>query len=350
MAASGGFWSAAGQALEIEAGLLLIHLQLQHQLFWLALRALAPPPPPSHPLHVRNAAACCRLSPVSHHSPLDLALTLPSPPPDPVVETIHSDPIPLWSPHPAPPVNLAQGKEIGTHKHEQTVRDLPLGLLLVHTNGSMDDGGAVSAGVAAKLWDGGKVKEEVKVKRWQRDRKGMGQHQTVYTCKLEGLRLALYTLLVTQTADLPLAALISLDVTSALTHSTDLALSSGQHLRLAIRHIFEVLKRTRKDLDVHLSWSPGHVMRRSRQRRRCGRRRRQRGHGTSTWSSRRAWSSRRTWRVASHSCQPWQSSRASRRASFDSAQVLCGPLPPTRHPALPTTHRHIRPEQALQTI
>uniref|UniRef100_A0A0K3CQZ3 BY PROTMAP: gi/342319148/gb/EGU11098.1/ Pol-like protein [Rhodotorula glutinis ATCC 204091] n=1 Tax=Rhodotorula toruloides TaxID=5286 RepID=A0A0K3CQZ3_RHOTO len=169
----------------------------------------------------------------------------------------------MVSPNPAPPVDLARGKENGTHEHEQTVRNLPLGSLLVYTDGSMGDAGDVEAGVAAKLWDGGRVvlaeKEGVDVELWQSERRRMGQLQTVYTGELEGLRLALSSLLITQTANSPLAALISLDNTSALTHSTNPTSSSGQHLRLAIRQAFEELARTRKDLVVSLSWSLGHV-------------------------------------------------------------------------------------------
>ncbi|BGP73826.1 hypothetical protein NBRC10513v2_007249 [Rhodotorula toruloides] len=99
----------------------------------------------------------------------------------------------------------------------------------------MGDSGLVGAGVAARVWNGGKVvlaeKEEVDIELWQRERKGMGQRQTVYTGELEGLRMALSSLLITQTADTPLAALISLNNTSAHTHSTDPTPSSGQHLR-----------------------------------------------------------------------------------------------------------------------
>ncbi|KAJ8294879.1 putative RNA-directed DNA polymerase from transposon BS [Rhodotorula toruloides] len=250
-AVTGGFRSAAGEALEIEAGLLPVHLQLQNQLFRLALRALSASP--SHPLHHRALAARLRPSHTSHRSPLDLALANPLLPPDLAVEPIHPDPIPPWSPNPAPRVDLARGKELGAYKHEQTVRDLQLGSLLVYTDGSMGDGGFVSAGVAARLWDSGKVrlaeKEEVEIELWQRERRGMGQLQTVYTGELEGLRLALSSLLVTQIADTPLRALISLDNTSALIHSTDPSPSSGQHLRLAIRQAFEDLKCTRKDVD-----------------------------------------------------------------------------------------------------
>ncbi|BGO95168.1 hypothetical protein JCM10020v2_006880 [Rhodotorula toruloides] len=87
----------------------------------------------------------------------------------------------------------------------------------------------------------------------------MGQRQSVYTGELEGLRLALSSLLATQPADPPLPVLFSLNNTSALSHSTDLTPSSGQHLRLAIQQAFEKLARTQKDLLVSLSWSPGHV-------------------------------------------------------------------------------------------
>ncbi|GAA6045616.1 hypothetical protein NBRC10513_005034 [Rhodotorula toruloides] len=127
----------------------------------------------------------------------------------------------------------------------------------------MGESGLLGAGVAARLWDSGKVllaeKEEVDVGLWQRERKGMGQRQTVYTGELEGLRRALSSLLVTQIADRPLIALISLDNTSALAPSTDPTPSSGQYLRLAIRQAFEELARIRKDVLVSLSWSPGHV-------------------------------------------------------------------------------------------
>ncbi|BGO96362.1 hypothetical protein NBRC10512_003239 [Rhodotorula toruloides] len=177
MAVTGGFCSAAGEALEVEAGLLPIHLQLQNHLFRLALCALSAPP--SHPLQVRTTAARRRPGTAAHRSPLNLALTNPLLPPDLVVETIHPDPTPPWSPNPAPAVEVAQGKEIGTHEHEETVRDLPLGSLLVYTDRSMGESGVVGAGVAAKLWDGGKVvlaeKAEVEVELWQRERKGMGQ-------------------------------------------------------------------------------------------------------------------------------------------------------------------------------
>ncbi|KAJ8291412.1 hypothetical protein OF846_005436 [Rhodotorula toruloides] len=60
------------------------------------------------------------------------------------------------------------------------------------------------------------------------------------------------------TADPPSHVLLSVDNTSALTHSTDPAPSSGQHLRLAIRETLEELQRTCVS-QVILSWSPGHV-------------------------------------------------------------------------------------------
>ncbi|KAK4330159.1 RNase H domain-containing protein [Rhodotorula toruloides] len=240
----------------------LVHLQLQNQLFRLALRALAAPP--SHPLHARVVAARRRPAYAPHRSPLDLALTNPILPPDIVVETIHPDPIPPWSPDPAPPVELANGKEIGTQEHEEVIREMASGSLLINTDASMGEPGLVGAGMAARLWQKGerivtKEGEEVDVELWQRERRRMGQRQTVYTGELDGLRLALASLLVTQSADTLLAVLISLDNTSALTHSTDLTPSSGQHLRLAIRQALEELARTRKDILVRLSWSPGHV-------------------------------------------------------------------------------------------
>ncbi|GAA6058001.1 hypothetical protein NBRC10513_007309 [Rhodotorula toruloides] len=217
MAVTGGFRSAAGEALEIEAGLLPTHLQLQNHLLRLALRALAAPP--SHPLHARTAAARNCPAHASYRSPLDLALANPLLPPNLVVETIHPDPVPPWSPNPAPSVDLARGKEIGTHEHEMVVRDLPIGSLLVYTDGSMGESGMVGAGVAAQLWDGKRVKlaekEVMDVGLWQRERRKMGQHQTVYTGELEGLRLALASLLLTQTADSLLTTLISLDNTRA---------------------------------------------------------------------------------------------------------------------------------------
>lgn len=97
------------------------------------------------------------------------------------------------------------------------------------------------------------------VELWQQTRTRMGQHQTVYTGKLKGLQLALATLHATQTADRPLVALLSLNNTSALTHATDPAPLSAQHLRLTIRQAFENLERTKKDITVHLLWLPGHV-------------------------------------------------------------------------------------------
>ncbi|PRQ71732.1 hypothetical protein AAT19DRAFT_9847 [Rhodotorula toruloides] len=220
----------------------LVHLQLQNQLFRLALRALAAPP--SHPLHARVVAARRRPAYAPHRSPLDLALTNPILPPDIVVETIHPDPIPPWSPDPAPPVELANGKEIGTQEHEEVIREMASGSLLINTDASMGEPGLVGAGMAARLWQKGerivtKEGEEVDVELWQRERRRMGQRQT--------------------SADTLLAVLISLDNTSALTHSTDLTPSSGQHLRLAIRQALEELARTRKDILVRLSWSPGHV-------------------------------------------------------------------------------------------
>ncbi|GAA6058155.1 hypothetical protein NBRC10513_007298 [Rhodotorula toruloides] len=92
MVVTSRFRSAAGEALEIEAGLLPIHLQLQNQLFCLALRALSAPR--LHPLHNRTTAAHRRPIHASHRSPLDLAPANPLLPPDLTVETIHPDPIP----------------------------------------------------------------------------------------------------------------------------------------------------------------------------------------------------------------------------------------------------------------
>ncbi|CDR48848.1 hypothetical protein NBRC10512_005718 [Rhodotorula toruloides] len=176
---------------------------------------------PSHPLHHRTIATRQRPIHSSHRLPLDLALANPLLPPDLDVESIHPDPIPPWSPDPAPAVDLARGKAIGTYEHVQIVRDLPPGSLLVYTDGSMGESGLVGAGMAARVWTGGKVLlaegEEADVGLWQRERRKMGQRQTVYTGELEGLRLALASLLVTQTADSPLVALVSLDNTAALT-------------------------------------------------------------------------------------------------------------------------------------
>ncbi|GAA6058141.1 hypothetical protein NBRC10513_004917 [Rhodotorula toruloides] len=64
---------------------------------------------------------------------------------------------------------------------------------------------------------------------------------------------------VQQTADPPSHVLLSVDNTSALTHSTDPAPTSGQHLRLAIRRTFEQLQCTVVSTIVLLSWSPGHT-------------------------------------------------------------------------------------------
>lgn len=105
MAITGGFRSAASMALNVEAGLLPIHLQFQWQLFRLALRALAAPP--SHPLHHCTSAVQNRRTNALHKSPLNLALANPLLPHDLVVEVIHPDPIPPWSPDPAPPINVA---------------------------------------------------------------------------------------------------------------------------------------------------------------------------------------------------------------------------------------------------
>ncbi|GAA6057913.1 hypothetical protein NBRC10513_002947 [Rhodotorula toruloides] len=100
MAVTGGFRSAAGEALDIVAGHLPIHLQLQNRLFHLALRTLTAPP--THPLHARTIAARrCPLH-APHRTPLDLALVNPFLEPNLAVETIHPDPIPPWSPDPAP--------------------------------------------------------------------------------------------------------------------------------------------------------------------------------------------------------------------------------------------------------
>ncbi|EGU10936.1 2-hydroxymuconic semialdehyde dehydrogenase [Rhodotorula toruloides ATCC 204091] len=79
MAVTGGFRSAAGEAQEIEAGLLPVHLQLQNQLFRLALRALAAPF--LHPLHARTIAARRRPAHASYRSPLDLGRCSTSPSP-----------------------------------------------------------------------------------------------------------------------------------------------------------------------------------------------------------------------------------------------------------------------------
>ncbi|BGP01165.1 hypothetical protein JCM10021v2_004864 [Rhodotorula toruloides] len=95
-AVTGGFRSAAGEALDIVAGLLPIYLQLQDQLFHLALRALTAPP--SHPLHAHTAVARSRPALVSYRSPLDLTLTNPLLPSNLAVETIHPNPNPALVP------------------------------------------------------------------------------------------------------------------------------------------------------------------------------------------------------------------------------------------------------------
>uniref|UniRef100_A0A0K3CPZ3 BY PROTMAP: gi/342318905/gb/EGU10861.1/ Pol-like protein [Rhodotorula glutinis ATCC 204091] n=2 Tax=Rhodotorula toruloides TaxID=5286 RepID=A0A0K3CPZ3_RHOTO len=257
MAVSGGFRSAAGEALRLEAGLLPIHLQLNRSVFRLGLRALSAMP--THPLHKRTSRA--RSLPATRHpSPLNYALAFPLLA-NAIVEPIHPDPTPPWSPSPAPLVDMAHGKGIGTHEHAQLVISLPTGSLLIYSDGSMNESGVVGAGVAGKQWDG-KAKivleegEEVEVEGWETASKGMGQHQTVYAGELQGILLALKA--VQQTADAPSHVLLSVDNTSALTHSTDPAPTPGQYLRLAIRKALEELERTCVST-IHLSWLPGHV-------------------------------------------------------------------------------------------
>uniref|UniRef100_A0A0K3CQ65 BY PROTMAP: gi/342320283/gb/EGU12224.1/ Pol-like protein [Rhodotorula glutinis ATCC 204091] n=1 Tax=Rhodotorula toruloides TaxID=5286 RepID=A0A0K3CQ65_RHOTO len=231
---------------------------LDRAVFRLGLRALSAVP--SHTLHNRISRA--RRSPATrHHSPLDRALDfqLLS---NALVEPIHPDPIPPWSPNPAPPVTLARGKETGTYEHCQLIKSLPAGSLFVYSDGSMGESGFVGASMAGRQWDGkSKVVlskgEEVEVEGWETRSKGLGQHQTVYAGELEGIRMALHAVL--QTADRPPHILLSVDNTSALTHLTDPAPTSGQHLRLAIRGTFEKLKRTCVSTTIILSWSPGHV-------------------------------------------------------------------------------------------
>ncbi|GAA6058401.1 hypothetical protein NBRC10513_007086 [Rhodotorula toruloides] len=173
MAVSGGFRSAAGEALEVESGLLPIHLELDRAVFCLGLRALSATP--SHPLHDR--INCARRSPATRHpSPLDRALSflLLS---HSTVEPIHPDPIPPWLPNPAPPVTLARGKEMGTYEHTQLVKLLPAGSLLVYSDGSLGDSGVVRAGIAGRQWDRtSKVVleegEEVEVEEWEAGARG----------------------------------------------------------------------------------------------------------------------------------------------------------------------------------
>jgi hypothetical protein len=64
---------------------------------------------------------------------------------------------------------------------------------------------------------------------------------------------------VRQAANAPAQIVFSLNNTSALTHSTDPAPTSGQHLCLAIRRTLEELKHTHVSTSVLLSSSPGHV-------------------------------------------------------------------------------------------
>ncbi|EMS22840.1 reverse transcriptase [Rhodotorula toruloides NP11] len=258
MAVCGGFRSAAGKALEVESGLLPIHLELDRTVFRLGLRALSATP--EHPLHARTVRA--RRSPaIRHPSPLDRALDFPLLH-HATFEPIHPCPIPPWSPDPAPPVTLARGKEMGTYEHTQLVKSLPAGSLLVYSDGSMGDSGVVGAGIAGRQWDGeSKVVldegEEVEVEEWESRSKGLGQCQTVYAGELAGIHLALQA--VQHTADPPPHILLSVDNTSALSHSTDPSPSSGQYLRLTNRGLLEEIRRTQVSTTIHLSWSPGHV-------------------------------------------------------------------------------------------
>ncbi|BGP36097.1 Pre-mRNA-splicing helicase BRR2 [Rhodotorula toruloides] len=78
----------------------------------------------------------------------------------------------------------------------------------------------------------------------------------MYAGELQGILLALQAVQYTTDAS---HILISVDNTSALTHSTYPSLTSGQHLRLAVRQMFKDLQRTLLSTQIFLSWSPGHV-------------------------------------------------------------------------------------------
>ncbi|GAA5963395.1 hypothetical protein JCM10213_008311, partial [Rhodosporidiobolus nylandii] len=245
---SGGFGTAAREALEVKAGLPPLEHRLALTHLKLALRALSAPP--SHPLHLPTQLALARPSP-PHPSPPHAALASPLLPPLLRVEPILPDPVAPWEEEPPVAILIAKSKEESVKLHERAAAAAEEGDVMVYTDGSLMEG-ETGAGVLFE------VRSEGESLRAGRSRE-MGQYQGVYQGELEALRIAFTSL----PSFLPPSSTARVrtfaDNQSAVTLPFDPRPTSAQHLRLAIRRAAHALNKTHPYVCVRLYWVAGHA-------------------------------------------------------------------------------------------
>ncbi|GAA5960776.1 hypothetical protein JCM10213_004816, partial [Rhodosporidiobolus nylandii] len=245
---SGGFGTAAREALEVEAGLPPLEHRLALTHLKLALRALSPPP--SHPLHLPTQLALARPSP-PHPSPLHAALASPLLPPLLRVEPILPDPVAPWEEEPPVAILIAKSKEESVKLHERAAAAAGEGDVMVYTNGSLMEG-ETGAGVLFE------VRSEGESLRAGRSRE-MGQYQGVYQGELEALRIAFTSLPSFLPPSSTARVRIFADNQFAVALPFDPRPTSAQHLRLAIRRAAHALNKTHPYVRVRLYWVAGHA-------------------------------------------------------------------------------------------
>ncbi|GAA5995469.1 hypothetical protein JCM11641_003824, partial [Rhodosporidiobolus odoratus] len=246
----GGFRSASREAMEVEAGLQPVHLELALAHVRLALRAAVAAP--SHPLHspARLALAALAKGPPKHPSPLHLAFSSSLVPRNAVLETVHAEPVALWEPAPRVTIAVEESKERAKEVHDAVLLKVREQDMVIFTDGSLMEQHSGS-GVAVRVKRDGEL-------LWATRSRSLGLFQGVYQAELEGLRLALSFL----PSLIPHFALshvhIFADNSSAISLPFDPRPSSAQYLRFDIRQRLLELQHSHPQLSITLHWIAGH--------------------------------------------------------------------------------------------
>ncbi|GAA5959568.1 hypothetical protein JCM10213_008943, partial [Rhodosporidiobolus nylandii] len=246
---SGGFGTAAREALEVEAGLAPLEHRLRLTHLKLALRALSAPP--SLPLHAPTQLTLARPSP-PHPSPLHAALASPLLPRNTRLETILPDPVAPWEEEPSVAIVIAESKEASVAMHERAAAAAEEGDVLVYTDGSLMEG-ETGAGVMFEVKSAGG--ESLRAGRSRE----LGQYQGVYQGELEALRIAFTSIPTFLDPSSTARVRIFADNQSAVSLPFDPRPTSAQHLRLAIRQAAHALNATHPYVRVRLYWVAGHA-------------------------------------------------------------------------------------------